>query len=380
MSVTLDSGYRYLRLKQTGGDVSENKARPAWLGLDVMKYGGLQTSVSAADGLWSRLFIEGIAIHGDEDVDKSQFHGKLVWIELYSPPASEQLANFAREEGVPSVCGSVKLLKGIEPRPYRSADRDDPELERPIQVYAQVDYEIFLAIVAQLADAERRKLVIRIDVRFGGTALPPDNSFNRGLPFVPLSRLDVAADRTYALISISLSTTIVKDLGAGRVRGPIDRHRTKQHYVVGKLIDAQGQFDLESGTVSEIQATFTIRNSKLPLENSEISVVWREYKRDAISGDYPGRADAGRFAYSPASNRKSATDSYALGCYLYLELSYTQEDAWSILVPMLLKRPQNSDVELVVYLLVDEATLLATPDLMRGRVGECHLKLHRGVS
>src|SRR6266542_3671477 len=176
-------------------------ARTARLRMHVTKHGGLTTSASTEEGFRRHLFVDGVVINRGQYVENSRFDWKLVRVEIYSPRPSEWLLNVARGHSVASACGIVQLSKGIEPGWYEFDDGRVPK--PPIQSTVFVDHEAFAAIATQLAEADARKLEPNVELQFGGNALPAKSDsewFG-----VPLEKLNVEEDRTYALQSIEFS-------------------------------------------------------------------------------------------------------------------------------------------------------------------------------
>jgi hypothetical protein len=121
----------------------------------------LSQTVSAERGTEGVLEIFGLAMdRGEHCSDDSTFDCKEAEIMILTSQAlPENLSELAKQQGVRKTLGSLTLLKGIEPAPPYWEQPDIPG-SRPIVAEAWVDDKTFQVIIAQLASADIRQVVL----------------------------------------------------------------------------------------------------------------------------------------------------------------------------------------------------------------------------
>ncbi len=139
----------------------------------------------------------------DDSEQRSAFHGKPIEIRLGSPFDTEWLEKVRTSTGEPEAIGCVDVRANIESEKYELYGE---EYENdPLVALIYTNPEAFEAICFHLANFNER--IIRIELELSGTALPETGSI-----FVFLSDLNITKKQTYAVTSIGISDTILKEV------------------------------------------------------------------------------------------------------------------------------------------------------------------------
>ena len=137
-------------------------------------------------------------------------------------------------------------------------------------------------------------------------------------------------------------------------------------------IRTRADLDFNRRTIGRVETVFVVRDRSSIINGSRVEIDWQEHQHEGDSDDYPDLADAGTFDSRAIKGVAGPSD-----CFLYLYLRYSQEEAYNVLLPLLLTRPPELGIELYATLLADKSTLWAQPDGLVGRVVRYTLRLSR---
>ena len=145
----------------------------------------------------------GLAGTISDSYTRSAFHEKSIRIEVCSPFKTDWLEEVRALTNEPEAIGCVDVTANIESEKYELHGK--PCEYEPVSIRIYVNPEAFEAICFQLANFHES--FISIGLELYGAALP-----QTGTSFVFLSDLDITKKQMYAVDSIDISDTILKEV------------------------------------------------------------------------------------------------------------------------------------------------------------------------